>query len=368
MGYGNHRRNKSACKKIALANCGLYERRIIVVMYYVYLTLGLLLLIKGVDVFVDAASKVAKIAGVPAFIVGLSIVAFGTSAPEAAIGFFSALKQTSEITLGDVIGSSITNIALIAGVTALIDPVKVEPVMAKREMPLSFSIQLLLVIMMFTGLVISRMEAVLLLIAFCLFVLYLAINTKKLIRAKIPHNQTESDVLESLEYEEKIQKEQLDERIAVKRKSGLGKQLILFAAGLVATIAGGNLIVDNAVLIADSMGIRQEFIGVTVIALGTSLPELLTCIVAAVKKKEEIAVGNVIGSNIFNILFVLGLSGIIYPIAVSPEIFLDVAFMLLATIAIFLPSILYNKLSRFTGAALIGIYLIFNATKIILLL
>lgn len=327
-------------------------------MNFILLIIGLALLIKGVDFFVGSASKLAGILGVPLFVVGLSVVAFGTSAPEAAIGFFAGLKGANQITLGDVIGSSITNITLILGLTAIIQPIKISASVAKREIPLSFLIQLVLALMLFTGLILSRFESILLLAGFLAFIVYLGISSKEI--AVIQDAQISSEQ-ESRPAEDQ---NELSEYPAEKSENK-GKLVLLLLLGLAALVLGSNLTVDSAVSIAQTLGLSDRFIGLTIIALGTSLPELVTCLVAAFRKEEGIAAGNIVGSNIFNILFVLGISGSLTPIVISPDVFGDIGFMLFTTILLFVPSLVHKKISRISGIVFVTVYFLFMTFKII---
>jgi cation:H+ antiporter len=322
-------------------------------MNYLILVFSLALLVKGVDILVRSASKMAKILGVPAFIVGLSIVAFGTSAPEATIGFFSGLKGANQISLGDVIGSSIANITLILGLTAVFYPLRVDPVISRREIPLSFLVQAILAGMIYTGIFLSRFESIILLTGFVLFVAYTGIKAREIIKGQKPCDEAERELFDLFKSEKVIADEAADGKCEpgaaaeVKEKEGMAR-----------------LVVSSGVAIAHSLGLSEEFIGLTVIAFGTSLPELVTCLVAAFRKEEEIAVGNIIGSNILNILFVLGLSGSLSPIVASPEIFTDLGMMLLATVLLFIPSFFYQNISRLSGIIFVSSYILFLAFKI----
>jgi cation:H+ antiporter len=339
-------------------------------MNYLILVFSLALLVKGVDILVRSASKMAKILGVPAFIVGLSIVAFGTSAPEAAIGFFSGLKGANQISLGDVIGSSIANITLILGLTAVFYPLRVDPVISRREIPLSFLVQAILAGMIYTGIFLSRFESIILLTGFVLFIAYTGIKAREIIKGQKPCDEAERELFDLFKSEKVIADEAADGKCEpgaaaeVKEKEGMARLVVPFLVGLSALILGGNFVVSSGVAIAHSLGLSEEFIGLTVIAFGTSLPELVTCLVAAFRKEEEIAVGNIIGSNILNILFVLGLSGSLSPIVASPEIFTDLGMMLLATVLLFVPSFFYQNISRLSGIIFVSSYVLFLVFKI----
>lgn len=328
-------------------------------MHFLFLAAGLILLVKGADLLVTSASKIAARLGIPAFIIGLTIVAIGTSAPEAAIGIFSAARKANQITLGDVIGSSIVNIALILGISASILPMKVERLVARREIPLSFAIQALLLVLILTGWNVSRIEGIILLLGFAAF------NGFILRETLAKKNRKDKSELKNLLARET----ELPVPAGATRKKKKGESLAFLTAtfliGLAGLVLGGNLVVDNSVAIAESLGLSKEFIGLTVVALGTSLPELVTCVVAAIRKEEDIAVGNIIGSNIFNVLFVLGMSSVIHPIAVKSDILPDMAFMLGATVLLFVPSFFRKGIGRWSGSVFILYYIAFISYKAI---
>lgn len=326
---------------------------------YLMLAGGLLILVKGADVMVGAASKIAEILKVPPFIVGLFIVAMGTSAPEAAIGIFSGMQGTNLLTLGDVVGSSIVNITVILGLTALIFPIYVDSQVPRRELLLSILIQVILVVMIFTSGVLTRFESGMLLSGMLLFVGYIIFQTKNVSQNELPDTAFEDDVMEYIE-----DQEILTEPIQVKSES-MPKQALLFILGLAGLVAGANFAVNSAVDIAHSLGWSEEFIGLTVVAFGTSLPELVACLIAALRKEEAIAVGNIIGSNIVNILFVLGVSGLLHPISVEgPDVFFDLSVMIGASILLLVPTYFYGKLSKRTGFIFISCYILYLAVKL----
>jgi len=339
-------------------------------MSYLLLVAGLLLLVKGVDWVVDTAAKFAQHWGVPAFIIGLTLVAMGTSAPEAAIGILSGLKGVNQVTLGDVIGSSIINITLIIGLTASIFPLRVDALVSRREIPLSFFIQLILAALLFTGLMLSRGESLLLLAGMLILVAYIGIKTYRRLEWNRPEDAEEKEVFDFLQNQE-VMSEALIEAGEVRppvAAEEIGPPLrlaLLFVLGLAAMIGGAKLVVDNSIVIAHALGLSEEFIGLTIVAFGTSLPELVTCLVAALRQKADIAVGNIIGSNIFNVLFVLGLSGTISPISAPLEVFADLTAMLLATLLLLIPAWYRQNISRLTGFILMAFYLVYMAGKIL---
>lgn len=321
-------------------------------MSFVYLVLGFVLLIKGADWLVGSASKLAKSFGVSSLIIGLSVVAFGTSAPESAIGILSGIKHTNQITLGDVVGSSIANIALIIGVTALLSPLTVEESLLKKELPMSFGIQVLFLGLAAIGGIISRVDGIILLLAFLLFLFYLWSSVKQSSRENDGENgaQNEEDP------------NQINEDVNMKYRLRL---FLIFGVGLACLILGGNFVVDSSVSIAHAFGLSEALIGVTIVALGTSLPELVTCVVAAIRKESDIAIGNIIGSNIFNILFVMGLSSVINPIGMTGGIYWDVLFMLVSTLLLFGLTIFPKKVTRLGGVVLGAFYIAFIVYKVL---
>ena len=338
-------------------------------MSYLILATGLFLLVKGVDWSVDSAAKIAKRFGVPAFIVGLTLVAMGTSAPEAAIGIFSGLAGANQVTLGDVIGSSIINITLIIGLTAIILPLKAGPMVSRREIPLSFFIQLVVTGMLLTGMVLSRPESVLLLIGLVALMAYIGIQVRRMIAGERPADTEEKALFVFLQKQQLISEQVMADEaysptIYEVKTNDLLKLASLFCAGLAAMIFGANLVVYSSINIAHVLGLSEEFIGLTVVALGTSLPELVTCLVAALRKETDIAVGNIIGSNIFNVLFVLGLSSTISPISSSPEVFVDLGVMLLATLLLLILALVKQNISRLSGLILMGTYIIYIVFKV----
>lgn len=328
-------------------------------MNYVLLALGLVILIKGADILVEGASKIAKILKVPTFIVGLFIVALGTSAPETAIGITTGIQNTNLLTLGTVIGSNIANIALVMGITAIAMPLTVDSLVAKREMPILLGVNLFFIIMLLSGNTLTRVEAIILLVGMFVFLGYVVSKTKDILKDEEPDTEFEEDIYEYIEDQKVLSKVK-----GLSSKKQMPKAIVLVIVGLVALIGGANLAVDNAVVIATYLGLSQEFIGLTIIAFGTSLPELVTCLMAVYKKEDDIAVGNVIGSNILNILLVIGVSSLIRPIVVDLVVLYDVFVMFVLTIILMIPIFFQGRISRQWGAFLLAFYLIFLVVKI----
>ena len=259
------------------------------------LVIGFVLLIKGADIFVEGASKVASKLNIPPIVIGLTIVAFGTSAPEAAISITSALSGNVDLAVGNIIGSNIMNVLLILGISGCISRLKVKKNTYRYEIPFVMVITLILLILGKFGESIDRFDGVVLWILFLMFLYYLYRLVKK--GEEVP----------------------IDEVEEVGAKDTLLRLFIMIIIGIAAIVIGSDMTIDAAVYIAKVIGISQRLIGLTIIAFGTSLPELVTSMTAAWKGKSDLAIGNIVGSNIFNILFVLGTTALISPNAIAFE-------------------------------------------------
>ena len=307
-----------------------------IVINFGLLIVGFVLLMKGADIFVDGASKIAIKMHVPEIVVGLTIVAMGTSAPEAAISITAALNNGAAISIGNVIGSNIMNIALILGLTSIIATLPIKDNTLKIEIPFVVIITVILCMMGYFFHEINRLAALLLIILFIAFLSYLYWLSKKGV-----------DSVEEVE--------------ELSEKDTYLRLLALIVIGAVMIVVGSNLTVDAAKAIAKIFGISDRIIGLTIVAFGTSLPELVTSVTAARKGKTDIAIGNIVGSNIFNILFVLGISGLVSP---SP-IFFDSAFLIDGVIAIVAAVLLFvlsyskKSLNRIGGIILLAGYIIY---------
>ena len=276
------------------------------ILPYILLILGFVFLVRGADLFVDGSSSIAKHLKIPSVIVGLTIVAMGTSAPEASVSITAAIAGNSDISLGNIVGSNIFNFLVVIGVSAIICPVISHKDILKRDLWWNLGITGLLLLLMLDN-KISQIDGIILLFGMCLYLFIVIKNALK--------NRT-------TETEEKL--------------LSVPKSIIFMAIGLAAIICGGNFVVDNASIIAKSLGLSETLIGLTIVAVGTSLPELVTSITAARKHESGIALGNAVGSNIFNILFILGASSALTPINVAPELFIDTIILIVVSILIFL--------------------------------
>ena len=321
-------------------------------MIYVWLILGFILLIKGADYFVEGASDIAIKARIPNLIIGLTIVAFGTSAPEAAVSITSALKGQNDIAIGNVVGSNIFNLLVVVGIAAVITPLQVQKSIITKEFPfalLSAFILLILandVIFQSTTLnTISRGDGLILLVLFGIYMYYLiglALNHR--------NGTSEASITNNEEAKKEIR---------------IGKSILIAIGGLVGIIIGGQLVVDAASQIALAWGMSEKLVGLTIVAVGTSLPELVTSIIAARKGKSDIALGNVIGSNIFNVFFILGISSVIFPIAVNGAVFMDMIVLLVVSIITYIFAITKIKISKIEGSLLVLTYLCYMVFIII---
>ena len=263
---------------------------------FVLLVVGFVMLVKGADWFVEGAAGIADRFGIPQLVIGLTIVAMGTSAPEAAISITSALKGNAGITIGNVVGSNILNVLLILGITALIVSLQVQKSTFVAEIPFVVAITVLLLVLGVNGNGLNRIDGVILVAVFCLFLFYLFQMAKK-------------------------GKEQ--EEVPEDKKRKIWQLVLLTLIGLVLIVGGSDVTVDSASAIAKFFGMSDRLIGLTIVAFGTSLPELITSVTAGIKGKADLAVGNIVGSNIFNILFVGGITALITPVVFESKFIVD---------------------------------------------
>lgn len=305
-------------------------------MTYLFLIIGFILLIKGADYFVEGSSSVAKLLNVPSVIIGLTIVAMGTSAPEAAVSITAGLSGNNEIALSNIIGSNFFNLLVVVGVSAIVMPFMADKDIIKRDYPISI---LLTIILWFFArdLVLTRFEGALLLMLFASYIGYMVYTSLK--------NRTVST--------EKVE-----------TLSPL-KSALFIIGGIAAIIYGGDLVVNSASTIAATFGLSQTLIGLTIVAIGTSLPELATSLVAARKGESELALGNVVGSNIFNILFILGSSVAISPITVAPESVMDILLLLAVTILMYIFIRSGSKVTKTQGFVAVALYVAYTIYIII---
>lgn len=298
-------------------------------MMYVVLIAGMLLLVKGADYFVDGSASVAKILKVPSLIIGLTIVALGTSLPEASVSITASIAGNNELALSNIIGSNIFNTLVVVGCSAMIAPFIMDRDIIKRDLIINLIVSVSLCLFIFDG-ILGRMDGVLLLIGLVTFMMLL-------IRSVMRYD-VEEEIGESF---------------------SISKSIILIVIGVVAIILGGNFVVNGASDIARQWGMSETLIGLTIVSIGTSLPELVTSVVAARKGESSLSLGNAIGSNILNVLFILGISGTLTPIAAISENIIDVAVLIGIAVFILILSRFNDKMTRTKAAIFIGLYAIY---------
>lgn len=286
--------------------------------------------------FVDGSSSIAKTFKIPPILIGLTIVAFGTSAPEAAVSINAAIKGSNEIALGNVVGSNLFNFLLVIGISSIINPMKVQKSTILKEFPFAILTSIVLFILCadvsLQGSeidVISRADGLILLSLFLVFLYYLI----------------EMAIMSRDDYKDDGQ------------KSSLGKSIFMSIIGVAGIIYGSEWVVNASSSIAIDLGMSKNLVGLTIVAVGTSLPELVTSIVAAFKNESDIAMGNVLGSNLFNVLLVLGISSSIRPIPINPAIFVDMIFLLIVTIITYVFAVTKKKVFRLEGVFLVCLYI-----------
>ena len=299
-------------------------------MMYLLLLVGFILLLKGADFFVDGSSSIAEILRVPSIVIGLTIVAMGTSAPETAVSITAGLAGNSDISLGNIVGSNIFNLLMVIGVSALLRPIVTPKDMLKRDLWWNIAVSAILFILLLDG-ILSRWEGLLLLLGMAA---YLYIVIRGAIR-----DRSEAESI---------------------RQLTLTRSILYIVGGLIAIIFGGNLVVNNASLIARSLGMSDTLVGLTIVAIGTSLPELMTSIVAARKGDSGIALGNAVGSCIFNIMFILGAASMLTPIHVAPELLVDAAILIVVSVLILVVAKTQRETSRMEGIICILSYLAYS--------
>lgn len=301
------------------------------------LLVGFVLLIKGADFFVDGSSSVAKLLKIPSAVIGLTIVAMGTSAPEAAVSISAGIQGSNEIAISNVVGSNIFNMLVVVGVCGLIKPFNLDKTILKRDFPVNIVGIILLLILGVLGMSLGVIDGVLMLILMIGYLTWLVVIAMK-------------------------NREEGEDNI---KKLSPVMSVVCIIGGLAAIIFGGNLVVENAKAIASAAGLSETFIGLTIVAVGTSLPELVTSIVASKKGENALALGNVVGSNIFNILFILGISSSITPIALDSRAIFNIVFLLIMTMLMYILCLFTKKIGRISGAVMVLSYVAYTVYLII---
>ena len=315
-------------------------------MTYLLLISGFIFLVKGADIFVDGSAALAQKFSIPPLIIGLTIVSFGTSAPELAVSLSASLKGANNMAIGNVIGSNLFNLLAVLGISALFYPLYIQHDSLTKDFHYVTLISFVLLILTMDHLFqngeidfLSRSDGLVLLSFFGIFMYYL-------IRSALHSRAHTID-------EPKIP------------TISLGKSVVYCVLGITGIIIGGEFVVNSASKIAIQFGMSESLVGLTIIAIGTSLPELVTSIAAALKKENDIAVGNVLGSNLFNILMILGLSATISPMTISSTIFPDLLFMLLITLFVFIYCLIFKNIGRILGGVLTICYIVYTILIII---
>ena len=298
------------------------------------------LLIKGADFLVDGASSLARKFNIPDIIIGLTIVSIGTSMPELFVSSTSTINGSSDMAIGNIIGSNLCNLLMILGISTIIKPVKFQKETRLIEIPTCLIITIIFAIFCNTSGIISRIEAIVLIFLFVLFIIYTIIMAKK-------GNSFDRNTVIEIQTDDK--------------PLSLKKSIILIVLGIVGLKVGGDFTVENATNLARMFSISEKIIGLTILAIGTSLPELVTSVTAAIKGNSDIAIGNIIGSNIFNILLIIGVSAIISPLTYNFTYNIQIGILILATIILSIFPIIppKNEMSRFNGLIYLAIYIIY---------
>lgn len=296
---------------------------------------GFVLLIKGADFFVEGSSSVAKRLRVPSIIIGLTIVAMGTSLPECAVSLTASMSGQNALAVSNVVGSNIFNLMVVSGFCAVFCSLPIEKATLKKEFPFSILCGILLLVFGYLGMAVGRADGVILLILFAAYLVYMV---RSALKARAAGVNAEEEAYEILP---------------------VWKSVVFIVGGIIAIKYGGDYVVDGAVVIAQSFGLSENLIGLTIVACGTSLPELVTSVVAAKKNEVDMALGNVIGSNVFNILFVLGIAASISPIAFIMENVIDIILLTLMSILVWGFGWTKQKIERKEGILMLVIYAVY---------
>ena len=305
----------------------------------VLLVVGMFLLIKGADFFVDGSSKIARFFKIPSLIIGLTLVSMGTSAPEASVSINAAINDLNDLSIGNVVGSNIFNTLLILGVSSIFTVLCVSKDMKKYDIPIMIFVYLVLILFSFviTPFRVDLIESLIMLFLFVSYIIFLIFRAKK---------------------DKKVEEES-------EIKINIFTSVIFAVLGLAAIIFGGDLVVDSASKIATKLGMSESLVGLTIVAVGTSLPELVTSVVASIKKENDIAIGNVVGSNIFNVIFILGLSSTISSLTLNSALLFDLIAMIVSGVLLLIFTLFSDKINKKQGLLFILLYVAYIAYIII---
>lgn len=318
---------------------------------FTILIIGFVLLIKGADFFVEGSSAVAKRLRIPSMIIGMTIVAMGTSLPECAVSVTASLTGNNSLAISNAVGSNIFNLLVVCGVCSLFVPLAVQKSTLQKEFPLSIFCAGLLLLLGYLGMTLGRIDGIIFLIIFAGYLLWMIRSAK---RAR--HNITSADSSSAQKVRSSLSEKEIEEVASLINLLPLWKCLIFILGGMIAIKYGGDFVVDGASSIASSLGLSQTLIGLTIIAMGTSLPELVTSIVASRKDEVDMALGNVIGSNIFNILFVLGVAAAISPVGFALENIIDIAFLIIISAITLVFAWTSKEINRKEGIIMLVLY------------
>ncbi|WP_342979187.1 MULTISPECIES: calcium/sodium antiporter [unclassified Ruminococcus] len=313
------------------------------------LAVGFAFLVKGADFFVEGSSSIAKKLKVPPIIIGLTIVAMGTSLPETAVSVTASLVQNNELAVSNVVGSNIFNLMFVIGVCSILTPIMVQKATVVRDIPLSLGCALLLLVLGISGLgdkagmTLGHADGIIFLIVFAGYIFTMVRSAMKARAAG-----------------QKVEIEGVEECDNMKEMS-YGKSILFLIVGAAAIAFGGDLTVDTASRIAIELGMSQTLVGLTIVSIGTSLPELVTSVVAARKNEVDMAVGNAVGSNIFNILMVLGISSAISPVALIRENIIDIVLLMVFSVMVWIFAGTRKKIERKEGIIMVVVYLVYCA-------
>lgn len=312
----------------------------------IVLVVGFVLLVKGADFFVEGASSVAKMLKVPSLIIGMTIVAMGTSLPETSVSIAASINNQNTLAVSNVVGSNIFNLMVVLGVCAVMCELQVSKDVLKRDYPFSVICAILLLVAGYIGMTLGRVDGIIFLVIFFGFLFVLiksAMDARK--RGEISEKERE-----------------MNEEISEMKEQPIWKSILYIVGGAIAIKYGGDWVVDSASTIATSFGISATLVGLTICSVGTSLPELVTSIVAARKNELDMAIGNVVGSNVFNILMVLGIAASVSPIAFLTENVIDIIILLVFSLITWLFCVTKKKIGRMEGITMLvlyGIYLVY---------
>ena len=304
-------------------------------MVYIFLIAGFILLIKGADFFVEGSSSVAKRLRVPSLIIGMTIVAMGTSFPECSVSINATIAGSNGLAISNAVGSNIFNLMVVCGFCTLFCPLAVDKGTLKKEFPFSIIVALILLAFGSAGMVLGHIDGIILTLVFAIFLYWMVMSAKK---ARAGGNQADGDDYEIIP---------------------VWKCIFYILGGIIAIIIGGDVVVDSASKIAAQFGMSDNLIGLTVVAFGTSLPELVTSVVAAKKNEVDMALGNVIGSNIFNILLVLGVAAAISPVAFVMENIVDIVVLVVMSLIVWWFAWSKQKITRGEGIIMLFMYAIY---------